>query len=429
MRKILTGLMALILVVLFSATYYCSSKTEEVFRAQIEQLNQSYSGLLQVELLDYQRGLLVSEVKTLVTVRQDSLPLQHQIRHFPWKVRLMTSLAEGSPVADKIAELIPLDKLQLQTDVDLSGVSQSHFALPDLTFSDSDGELRVSGLHFDCNLDGRLRGGDIQFELNALTVVHPGEAELALSGVELSSTFAEQQELMLGGGGVSIGHLSFKQEKKPGFELNGLHYQANSSLTADQLASDLDLQLDSVTLADETFTEGRLLLKMTGIDAAALREVQATAKQIQAEMLGQQVDPVIMQLQMLGLYSQLFKDGLTLTLDQLSLQADKGGFLGKGYLTLQELNFTGGSPVALDKLNGQFQLDVDRSAFVAGFRLLEKLQRQGRASNPAVVAEQAEQLAGGLVQKGIFARQDDGYRIDFSVEQGQGVLNGNAFKL
>ena len=48
----------------------------------------------------------------------------------------------------------------------------------------------------------------------------------------------------------------------------------------------------------------------------------------------------------------------------------------------------------------------------------------------ALLAEQAEQIAGGLVQKGILTRQDgDKFRVDFSWAGGQGILNGEPLQL
>ena len=102
---------------------------------------------------------------------------------------------------------------------------------------------------------------------------------------------------------------------------------------------------------------------------------------------------------------------------------------GQGSVTVQELDFSGASMLALDKLGGQFQLDIDRSLFNAGFRMFDNLQRQGEKSNPAVLNEQAEQVAGGLIQKGIFTRRDGGYQFKISIEQGQAELNGHPFRL
>lgn len=429
MRKILSSLMLLTLVVLFISTYLCSTKTEQVFKAQIEQLNQSYAGLLQIELLDYQRGLLVSEVKTRITRQNDSLPLQHQIRHFPWKISAQTSIAEDSDLAAELAERLPLQQLQLLTDVYLDGSSQSRFALPELSLSDNKVQLQLHGLRFDFDLDRQLSDGKISFRLDRFTLSEPGEAEFVITDVMLNSQFADLQGIPLGDGEFRIRKISLEQQQNPGFELNELRYDASNKLENGRLATGLNLQIAALKLGGETFTDGQLRLQVNGIDATAVRDMQAGARQLQAGLRGQQVDPIIRQLQMLELYSRLFQAGLTISLEQLSLSADGGALRGKGRANLQGLNLTGSGPAAFDKLDGNFQLDIDRNAFNAGFRSLDNLQRYGRVNNPAVQNELAEQLAGGLIQQGIFSRRDDGgYRLELSLEQGQAELNGNLFR-
>lgn len=263
-----------------------------------------------------------------------------------------------------------------------------------------------------------------------MSVLEAGAAELVIADVQMDSRFTDLQGLPLGGGDVLVGKVSLQQADKPVFELNELRYKALSTLENEQLTSGLELQLAGLTLGGETFTDGRLQLQVSGVDAAAVLEMRANARQMQAELRGQQIDPVILQLQLLGLYSRLFQAGLTVSLEQLSVQADDGVLQGKGSVRLQELNFTGGGSMAFDKLDGQFQLDIDSSVFNAGFRVLNNLQRQGRSDNPAVLNEQAEQLAGGLIQKGIFSRREEGgYRLDLSVKQGQAELNGKSFQL
>jgi len=180
----------------------------------------------------------------------------------------------------------------------------------------------------------------------------------------------------------------------------------------------------------ERFTQARLKLDLQGIDIAAIRELQDSAKQMQADLLSRKVDPLVLQVQMLGLYSQLLQNGLDLKLEQLELQGDGGSLQGGGSLHLPEHPFSGAPGINLQQLKADFYLDVDHSIFASGVRLLDKLQHQGQASvNPAVLNEQAEQLAGALLQKGVFTRRaEGGYRIELAFDQGQGRLNGQPFK-
>lgn len=432
MRKIMSSLMVLTLIVLFAMTFYCSSKAEEVFQAQVEQLNKTYPGMFQVAVNHYQRGLLVSNVQTSFSLEDgEALLLDHQIRHFPWGVRIMTRLPADSALALDLAETLPIEDLQLQTDVSLTGSAHSSFKLPELNFSDSSGQLAIKGVVFDCDLEGQLTTGNISFELGSLEVRQAEQAEIVLAGLRVTSQFVEQQGLPLGQGKLQLDRLRVQLDDRPGFELNKLAYEASSSLQGDQLATELDMTLAGLSLAGEAFSEGQLKLSMSGIKVATVRELQQAARELQAEFLNQQADPLVLQLQLLGLYSQLLKDGLTLSLETLKLKSVDGNIAGRGLLEFNDLVSSGAGLLAVDKIKAQFELNVDRGAFAAGFRLVDGLRRQGStATNPAVLTEQAEQLAGGLVQKGIFSRREDGgYRVDISLDQGQGLLNGNPFKL
>ena len=100
-------------------------------------------------------------------------------------------------------------------------------------------------------------------------------------------------------------------------------------------------------------------------------------------------------------------------------------------LSLPQESASESSLFSLGNITANFQLEIDRGAFIIGYRLLNDLQSaQGQYQNRAVLAEQAEQIAGGLVQKGIFTRQDgDKFRVDFSWAGGQGILNGEPLQL
>jgi len=429
MKKILSSLMILTLVVLFAASYVISSKAEGIFKAQIDQLNKDYPGVLQVEVLDYQRGLLVSEVRTNVILKQDVLPLQHQIRHFPWKVRIMTGIAGDSPLAAELAGLLPLEKLQLQTDVGLDGSSKTEFALAKLDVSDQQTNLLLEGFSFDCTLDGELNNAQLQLQLDNLAITEAGAADFALSDFQIHSQLSDLQGLPLGSSLLQFGRLSLNPEQESGFKLDNFSYQVSSELSGEQIIAQLKLHLATLELAGERFDEGLLQLRSNGISAPAARQMLIDVRQFQAQAIEQQSDPLLLQLQLLEIYAKLFQDGLTFTLDDLLLKTDGGGMAGKGKITLQGLNLAG-QPLPFEQLDGAFQLDIDRPLFNAGFRLFSKLQSSGREINPAVLNEQAEQVAGGLIQKGILTRQDDGgYRLELSLSQDAVRLNGRPVNL
>lgn len=432
MRKVVSSLLILTLIILFGATFYCSIKTEEVFKAQVEQLNQEYQGALQVELSGYQRGLLVSNVQLSLAVRGDQpLPLIQQIRHFPWGVTIYTRLAADSAVAQELADLLPLEDVQLVTDIDWTGAVQASFELPEVDASDESGQITIKGLALYCNFDQQLSRGDVSFQLANLEVRDEQQTDFQLSGVNFFSRFAEQQGLPLGDGEFTLARLSLKTADQPEVTLDDLRYQAATFLEEDKLSSNLELNLAGLVLLNEQFSNAELKLAISGIDSAAVRNIQETLIQLQGDLIGQQVDPMVLQFQMIGLYSQLFREGIDLNLERLALQTADGGLTGVGSLHLEQLNLAGSGSLGFDMLKANFQLDLDHATFAALFRLIDSLQRKDLATvNRAVLTEQAEQLAGAFVQKGLLSRrQDGGYRSELVVDEGKAELNGNPFKL
>lgn len=430
MKKIVTTGLILILLALFGADFYCSRRTEAVFRTQVEKLRRSYAGILQVRLEDYHAGLLLSRARlSLGFSAGGSLRLEHQIRHFPWGVKMVTRLAGDSDLAGALAKLVPLDQLQLLTEVDLNGRSHSTLELAELHSAGEAGALSLRRLKFGCDLAPSLQRGNLWFTLAALQIDRAGRKQLALNDVELRSRFADWQGLPLGNGELRIARLLVDTGELPGLELRDVRYRSTMQPDGGAIANLAELRLAELSLAGECFTQGRLKLALRGIDPAALRELLDIVKQMQADLLSCRVDPLVLQVQLFGLCPQLFRNGLDLRLERLALHSADGGLQGNGALKLQDLNGFGATELNLDHVDAALQLEIDAGAFARGVRLLDKLQHQGRASaRPAVLNELAEQLAGGLVQKGVLVRRGkSGYRLQLSIAQGRGSLNGQPF--
>ncbi|HEY5672175.1 MAG TPA: DUF945 family protein [Malonomonas sp.] len=426
MRKLVASLLILPLLLLFGVLYYNSIKTEETYRAQLEQLNQNYPGLLRLQLVDYQRGLLESKAQLALQLQnQPPLDLTQQIQHLFWGLTITTRLAEESPLAKRLAARLPLADLQLITEVKLSGASQTSFALPFADFEIEEGRLSFKNLNFNCRMNGQLSSAEIDFQLGALELQEQ-QSSLRLSGLALTSQLSELQGLPLGGGELTLAHLSVAAADQPAFDLKGLRYQVASRLDGEKFSSALALTLAELELLNEKFRAAELKLTLAGIDAATLRNVQQSAQQLQADLLEGQVDPLLLKLQLFGLYAQLLRDGTSLQLERLALQAEDGGLQGRGGVSL-----VGTGPLSFERLKAELLFDLDSGAFAALFRLFDSLQRQGQpAQNRAVLTEQAEQLAGAFIQKGLLSRREDGgYRSELKIEQGNAELNGTPFRL
>ncbi len=419
--------MLLTLVALFAMTWYVSRKTEQIFTSQITAFNQIAPERIKVDLQNYQRKLFSSRARTALWIQgEKKIIFDHQIRHFVWGIKMITTLSGDSELAQIIAENIPLDQIQLTTDISLQGASQSKLALPEISFQDPGGRLKMNGFRASWSLDADLSMGELTCQLDSFVLQQAEQGEVVFSGLAISSQMTNLQDIPLGSGELLLEKLSIVGHGKPTLEVHNIHYLGQADLDQDVYRSTGALSFSTATLAEEKLNSGELKLVLSGLDPELLHSLQQTAKQLQSKVLNQQINALELQIQLLDLYPKLFNSGVTLSLEKLSLSSGDDQINGHGILTLLEKSAPQGAFFSLENIQGSFQLDIDRGAFVAGYRLFNLLRfGESKNQNAAVLAEQAEQLAGGLVQKGIFTRQDGGkFHVNFSLLDGQGKLNG-----
>lgn len=423
MKKILSTLMVLTLITLFAMTWYSSRKTEQIFTEQITAINQISPEIVKVDLQHYQRRLFSSQAVTVVSIKgKERMKLHHQIRHFVWGVKMVTSLAKESELA---AVLAP-DQLHLTTDFNLQGASQTKLNVPEISFQDAKGSLKITGLQAHLDFNENLSKGTFNCQIDSLHVQQADQTELDLSNLSISSQMTDLQDIPLGSGELLLEKLNMSVQGQPTVELHTIRYQGKTDLVQNSYKGDATITFAELLLADETVGQGELKLTLSDIDTELLRSLQQTTKKLQTVALNQQSSSFELQLQLLGLYTELLHSGITLTLEKLSLHSGDDQIIGNGTLTLLKKTTAGRTFLSLQNIKGAFQLDIDHGAFVTGYRLFNKLRfGTDQKQNSAVLAEQAEQIAGGLLQKGIFIRQTgDKFHLDFSLSEGQGTLNG-----
>lgn len=432
MKKILSILMVLTIVTLFSLTWYFSHKTEQIFTDQITTINQASPELVNIELIDYQRKLFASKAETAVSINGGKeVRLNHQMRHFVWGVEMITTLSPDSALAKNVVINTPHEPLQLTTDFSLLGASKSRFILPQFQIEDESGNLKITGFSAGWDLSSDLTMGNFVCFLDNLQLQLADQGELNLANLKISTQITDVQEVPLGNGTLQLEKLQLIGDEKPAIEFKNLQYRGETDLIQGLFSSTAELSFPQLILAGETLSDGKIKLTLSGIDAELLRALQQTAGKLQQQALDQQSNSLELQLQLFGLYSELLSSGMTLTLEEFSLNTANGGVSGTGALTLLKESVAGSSLFSLEDIKANFQLEIDHGAFVTGYQLFDNLQSsEGHYQNQTVLAEQAEQISGGLIQKGIFTRQDgDKFHMDFSLVDGKGRLNGKSFQL
>lgn len=429
MKKILSTLMVLTLIVLFALTWFCSRKTEELFMAQLSAFNQAAPALMKVDLQNYHRRLFSSTAQTALHLQGKNggtFKLNHQIRHFIWGGKIVTVLEEGSELADSIETAVPLDEIQLITDISLQGASKSVLELPQLSFLGDGDTLTLTGFKVNWNLNNDVTAGDFTCLLKGFSVQQGSREVFKLDSLHIFSQTTNLQEVPFGNGKMSLSGLKLQGPGMIPIEFQDIQYQGQTELTQGAFGGTFDLNFARLLLADETLSKGRMRLTLSGVDAAFLKALRQTASELQLKALDPQADPLELQIKLLGLYSKIFNSGITFRLEEVSLKSGDGEIRGDGVLTLVGDSGFGSFFSLLENINAKFQLDIDRLAFVHGYQIFQNLQAgDQKKQNPAVLAEEAGQIASGLVQKGVFSRQDgDKFRLDFAWDKGRGKLNG-----
>jgi len=432
MKRILSILMVLTIIILFALTWYCSYQTEQFFAARIAAINQVSPQLIVVELNSYHRKLFTANAETAVRIEgKEEIKLNHQIRHFVWGVKMVTVLAPDSTLAKEIVTQIPLDQFQLITDINLLGASKSRLILPQLKFQNDRESLEITGFSAGWDLDGELTMGNFVCLLDNLQLKRADQSELNLANLKITSRLTDLQNIPLGDTELQLEKLELLMGGKPAIEFQNIQSRGQTALIQGLFSSSAELNFGRLLLAEETLRDGFLKLTLSGINAELFHFIQNAAGQLQQQAFGQQSSSFERQLQLLELYTELLQSGMTLHLEGLSLTTDNGEINGQGMLSLPQESASESSLFSLGNITANFQLEIDRGAFIIGYRLLNDLQSaQGQYQNRAVLTEQAEQIAWGLVQKGIFSRQDeDKFRVDFTWAEGEGRLNGKPLQL
>jgi hypothetical protein len=136
-----------------------------------------------------------------------------------------------------------------------------------------------------------------------------------------------------------------------------------------------------------------------------------------------------MSFQLLGLYSELLQSGLSLRLEELSLETAEGKMNAAGALIFEPTDEILAALLTLSHISAQLQIKLDSDVFKTGYRLLNRTQDdEQRNVTVAVLNKEAGQVARDLVQKGIFVEQpgSDQFSVNFSLSEGQAILNGKA---
>ena len=214
-------------------------------------------------------------------------------------------------------------------------------------------------------------------------------------------------------------------QKQRAISLEDMAFSASSYLENETYSHAGALHISRLDLAGEELRNVLITLKLSGLHQESLQDL---AVQLQRMVTSEQTVSPQTQFDLLALYAEILKSGLTLKLEELQLESATGKLIGTGFLILQPTDDILGALVSMSNINAGFQLALNRDIFKTGYRLVNNFPADGEGLHqpPTVLNEKAEQLIEQLIAQGIFARQQesDRFGIDFSFSGGEASLNG-----
>lgn len=387
LKKCLSSLMILIILILFTLTWYSAHKTEELLTEQIEDFNHRAQPLIEMTLDSYQRHLLTSTARTSVTTSAGTIRLAHQIRHFIWGPKITTVMEGSSDIHAINVRGDALENFQLVTQISFDGSMKGTFKTPQNHFKFSQGSLELSGSTWQWFPKKESATGTFEFH-SASFIWETAQERLEINDFSILSS--------------GNGEFAFPTRATT-------------------------MRFSRMTLGNEELRQGQLTLEISGIDRATLNKIGHRVGQLYQQFTGPQTMPATDQLELFNLYRQLLEAGAKIRVDPLSVNMKEGSIKASGVLILKPTEDILGSLVSLSNVETDLFLTIDQPAFQNVYRLINKDHEKSADK----LNTEADRIIDQWVQRGLLMQQagDKRYKFDFSLKQGQASLNGNPHPL
>lgn len=428
MKKIVIIVGALLVVGLLGATWYSSFQTEKIFAAQAEKTRELYGPAIRVTLDDYTRGFLQSQARTSVVFGK-ALPLHllHKVTHLPWGAKVVTTVNQEAYDEQGLAEIrafLPLEQLQVVSRFGLTGNSDMQMNIPAMETEQDGLHIRLQGLEMNGSLNAALDDGKFNFKLASMQILTSDIQSCSIEGLHCFVDYREQGGFPLGEGVLQLDKILLNREDVASYELNELTYRFNSTLTDRTLNQYVDIAFADLAVAGEACRNGRLKFEITGMDADAASALQKVYGSMSADALaGSDVDPFLIQLQIMSKTVELLQKGMHFKLEALALETAGGNINAQGFVDVQNMQQENRPAFDVKGVRAGATLHFDADAFVSGYRLVSAMQGEQLSSDE--LSSQAESLAQSLISEGILVEtENNGLEAELSFAEGKASLNG-----
>ncbi len=480
MKKSISIAILLLLLVLGlwgGAAYWFGAKTEEQYRALLEQTSQGpYVRLLSES---YRRGFFGSKAQTILEIRQPPgvgaedqsirLILESDITHGPfplrvspdgkWQIQPVMAIIETGIVlspetrellAELYTEIPELSSVRDYEIINLDGSGEEHLLIPAFQHSfGSENKAAVDwkGLSFQLNFTADLKGFSGSLSVPGLEVLAK-DADLRIK--EVNSAF----NLHEGISGLSLGEASFdvagfefveKKEIAPqSVVIRSFRANALSKASGDNINCLAAMRTDQVKLNEMSYGPGVFEMEFRNFDAASLARLQETVREFQA--LPQERSSETVQLMMVArlgeILPELLKKSPEIEIGQFDIKSTDGDFTGKAKVAFDGRNLESTLDlVALaNALTAQAEFKVGErllrrvASDIMKDRIIAESEEQERAvpgneELDAIASAAIDEQLKALMAQNILVKENGDYRAAASYKAGQMVLNGRPLSL
>jgi uncharacterized protein YdgA (DUF945 family) len=436
---------------LAASRYWFGIKTEEQFRAYLQELNQPG---ISVAITDYERGFFDSTARTVLSLKvysgKDgsggnviSLPLQHTIIHGPLVLGGLPSMATVKPLlAYVVTEPVKVDEG--------SGLLSSFFSeLPlvqhTLIRLDGSSEIRLQSASFDQVINGdnervflNMLGSSAQMELGPGMNRVSGTMQMdgfTLEGEEGEVGFKNMSvevdmhkgdyDLTLGTGTIHLDEVSmvgFSQGNAQSVVMRGVSGEFLSRLDGASLFSRQQIFIEYLEIAGHMVGPLEYAFELRNLDAAALGKIQQQVAKLQAGNGTSMAVNQQLKEQILQLLPQLLLHSPELEITKARATTSYGDVNGRLLLRVNNPN----GAANLFALLGALHIEVD--ARMPEALLLKTVDTILQSSKKGSSADGRELIA-QLVQQGFLKLENNIYSTSMRFEEGTFSINGNKIPL
>ncbi|MFS2223145.1 YdgA family protein [Pantoea sp. B65] len=428
---------------------------------------------LKVSYQDYQRGLFTSHAKLVVQASSQtednsllkpgqSIVLNETIDHGPFpfaqlkKFNLMPGMAsvhtelENTEAVKALFEVTKgVSVIKADTRIGYSGATSSAITLLPLDYQNAASGQRFAWNGGTLNVDADAQGDKVSFDgnIDSIAITSKNEMDLpvlfTLNGIKTSAnTRLSPQGVRIGDQSVDLKKLTASVNGQEVVTLEGLQGSSRFDSNEKAVSGQIDYTLDNLKMQNQSFGQGKLSMKLSQFDGAALKtfsenynsQVQALLNQPGISDDAQRYQEGMNQILVSNL-PLLLKGDPIITVAPLSWKNAKGessfnlavNFKDPATASGQAQNISQATDRVLKSLDGKLVISMDMATeLMTHVAMLE--------GNPQEQASKlAEQQVKGLAAMGqmfkLTTQQDNNIVTSLQYAAGQVTMNGEKMPL